>query len=290
MGLCSKPKTFAQAAGGESPMPSPFPGMDPYLEKPSLWPDLHIELITAIRAVLKTQLGPSYRVRIEERVYISTADDPGRSELVPDIQIVSRTMPGSSVIVSKTCQGVEIAEPLVIETLTAEEIHEPYLEISDAASRKVLTVIEVLSPTNKVSRSQGLKSFRKKRDAIMISHSRWVEIDLFRRGISLGVRKRIRPHEYLIHVSPVGLRLDGLSLVWPIRLSERLPVIPIPLHADQNTPLDIQEVLNTAYDRGGNETEVDYTEEPVPPLSKEWRVWADRVLHEKGLRPPPAAE
>jgi len=149
-----------------------------------------------------------------------------------------------------------------------------------------VTVIEVLSPAETVSRSQGLKRFRRKRDTIMRSSSHWVEIDLLRRGVSLALRKCIRPHEYFAHISPVRLRPEGL--VWPIRLSQRLPVIQIPLRAAENTPLDLQAVLETASDRGDNETEIDSTKEPEPPLSKEWRQWADCLLREQAQRRPAA--
>jgi hypothetical protein len=199
------------------------------LEKPSLWLDFQIELITAIRAALTAAVGPRDRVRIEERVY---------------------------------------------------------LEVTDAASRKVVTVIEVLSRADKVSGSQGLKSFRRKRDTIMRLSSHWVEIDLPRCGVSLALRQRIRPHEDFVPISPVRLRAEGL--VWPIRLSQRRPVIRIPLRAAEKTPLDLQAVLETASDRGDNQTEIDCAQELEPPLSKEWRQWADCSLGGKGLRRPAA--
>ncbi len=79
-------------------------------------------------------------------------------------------------------------------------------------------------------------------------------------------------------------------MLWPIRLSQRLPVIQIPLRPkDGDTPLDLQAVLDTAYDRAGYARGIDYKKEPVPPLSKEWKEWADRLLREKGLRPPKKA-
>ncbi len=172
----------------------------------------------------------------------------------------------------------------MLVTLLDEEVREPYIEIVDAASRKVVTVIEVLSPANKYSRSQGLKSFREKRKTIMRSSTHWVEIDLPRRGVSLALRKRIRPHEYLVHVSPVQIRNNGW--VWPIRLSQRLPVVRIPLRlGDDNVGLDLQAVLDAAYDRAGYQRSIDYTKEPVPGLSPIWTEWSDRWLREKGLRP-----
>ena len=68
-------------------MPSPFPGMDPYLEEPGLWPDVHHELISETRALLNTILRPKYYVRIEQRVYISDEGDSGRLVMVPDLRM-----------------------------------------------------------------------------------------------------------------------------------------------------------------------------------------------------------
>ena len=65
-------------------MPSPFPGMDPYLEEPGLWPDVHHNLITFAARFLTQQLRPKYYARVEERVYISDENDPGRRVIVPD--------------------------------------------------------------------------------------------------------------------------------------------------------------------------------------------------------------
>jgi hypothetical protein len=258
--------------------------MDPYLEKPTRWPDVHHELISEIRAQLNREFGPRYHAEIQERVYISTGDDPGRLILVPDVQVSSQGTGRRPSLPTVDGGGAEIAEPLVLETLINDEIRQPYLEIINLENRKVITVIEVLSPDNKYARAQGLKSFRQKRNAIMRSRSHWVEIDLLRGGVSLALRKHIRPHEYFVHVSPVQLRPQGR--VWPIRLSQRLPVIPIPLQpGDDDHPLDLQAVLDSAYDRARYDRVTDYTMQPVPPLGKEWRGWADRLLREKGLRP-----
>jgi hypothetical protein len=108
-------------------------------------------------------------------------------------------------------------------------------------------------------------------------------IDVLRRGVSLPLRKRIRPHDYLVHVSPTNRRPEGL--VWPIRLSQQLPVISIPLRpGDDDARLDLQAVLDTAYDHARYDTDIDYTKEPVPPLSPEWSEWSNQWLREKGFR------
>ena len=144
-------------------MPSPFPGMDPYLEEPGLWPDVQHGLISQMQAVLNRQLRPKYHVRVEERVYISDENDPGREVIIPD--------------------------PRVGES-----------------------------------------------------------------------------------------RPDG-----PVAAT--LPEIPIPLRPkDDDTPLDLQDVLATPYDRAAYDLEIDYRQDPVPPLPDKYAIWAGELLGSKGLR------
>jgi hypothetical protein len=267
-------------------MTSPFPGMDPYLENPGLWPDVHHTLITGYRDRLAVQLRPKYAVRIEERVYIADESDETfkpRSR-VPDVEVASRPgweearfSPGGE------ASHLEVAEPVVATTWFEEEIHEAFLKVIDMESRDVVTIIEVLSPTNKVPGSPGRESFETKRREVMNSPSHWVEIDLLR-GIRLvHVPKTIGPQEYLVHVSKKGLRPRGL--LYPIRLPQRLPVIPIPLKVgDPDARLDLQAVLDAAYDRASYDLEVDYGKEPQPPLDAEMAAWADELLRSKGLR------
>jgi hypothetical protein len=256
--------------------------MDPYLERPELWPDVHARIITRVSEVLTELLRPDYFVRIEERVYISEEGDPGRREWIPDVEVSIRPEREEKRPVDAGGH-LNVAEPIVARTLLDEEIRERYLEITDRARRKVVTVIEVLSPTNKVARSRGLKSFRAKRKQVMNSASHWVEIDLLRAGVTLPLRKRLPPHEYFVHISPVQRRPDGL--LWPIRLDDRLPALPIPLRTDDEVvPLDLQGVLGTVYDRAGYDLELDYTAAPRPPLDPKWQDWAHHLLCEKGMR------
>lgn len=263
-------------------MPSPFPGMDPFLEHPGLWPDAHHRIISVAGEMLGGQLRPKYYVRIEERVYISDENDPGRTVLVPDLRIATR--PGGEGIAFSPAGGaLEVAEPIVVTTLIEEDIHEPRLEVIDREQRSVVTVIEVISPTNKVAGSRGRASFEQKRREVMRSPSHWVEIDLLRGGDPLRTREAIPPCEYLVHVSRQDRRPRGR--VWPIRLSQRLPRVDIPLRSeDPDASLDLQAVLDTVYDRASYDLSIDYTADPVPPLKREWADWAHRLLCEKGLR------
>lgn len=271
-------------------MPSPFPGMDPYLEQPGLWRDVHLELISGIRAELSPRLHPKFHARVEERVYIEKGDDSTPSRWIPDVTIVPR--PGQDRAQTQSPEdpveaevvGVAVAEPIVVITRYEEEVHEPYLVIFESQSREAIAVIEVVSPSNKAQGSEGRKNFEQKRLEVLNSSCHWIEIDLLRAGTPLmAVPPSHQPYEYLVHISQYRQRPQ--ALLWPIRLSQRLPVIPIPLRPDdEEVSLDLQAVLNAAYDRAWYGARIDYRQEPDPPLEGEWAAWADRWLRKRGMR------
>lgn len=139
-------------------MPSPFPGMDPYLEAPEIWPDVHHELISEIRAALNPKLRTRYVARVELRIYISDDDDPGRAALVPDVRVeTSPLRKGAKKPTAATTLAV--TEPLIVPTLVDEEIEEAFLKIIHVESEALVTVIEVLSPTNKIRGSPRPSQF-----------------------------------------------------------------------------------------------------------------------------------
>ena len=256
-------------------MPSPFPGMDPYLEDPRLWPDVHHELVSAIRVLLNQVIRPKYVARLEERVYMVPDDDPEhRLYRVPDVKIDAgfdreRRGPLAS------AGGMVIAEPDLVRA--GDPIRESRIEVLDVSKRKVVTVIELLSPSNKLKGSAGRKSFLKKRRQVMDSRANWVEMDFLRMGTVPAVKRRYPHHQYLVHSSPAALRPD--SKAWPIRLQNPLPIVGIPLRApDPDAPLSLQQALNMAYERGSYDATAEYTKEPTPPLPPELAAWAAELL------------
>lgn len=255
--------------------------MDPYLEAPGLWPDVHHEIISVSREILNQKLRPKYHTRIEERVYISDEGDPGRSVIIPDLRIASRSGHEKGTFQPFKEAGISVAEPVVLTTLLDDEIHEPRIEIIETDGRRLVAIIEVLSPSNKVPGSHGRASFIEKRREIMNSSSHWVEIDLLRMGASFIARDMLPPCDYLVHASHAQKRPKGL--VWPIILTQRLPVISIPLKdEDPEIPLDLQQVLSTAYERGAYDLELNYHHEPNPPLPEKYLDWAKSLLSQKG--------
>jgi hypothetical protein len=259
--------------------------MDPYLEEPGLWPDVHLGLISQIQAQLNQRLRPKYHVRVEERVYVSDENDPGREVIIPDLRVADAGRNARDDWSAAETAGVyaAVAEPVVLTTLIDDEIHEAFLEVIDRADQSVVTVIEILSPTNKVSGSRGRASYQEKRREIMTSASHLVEIDLLRAGVAIHTRELLPPADYYVHVSRKAKRPK--AVVWPILLTQRLPVIAIPLRPeDADAPLDLQEVLTVAYDRAAYDMAVDYRREPVPPLTEPQQCWAHALLHSRGLR------
>jgi hypothetical protein len=271
-------------------MPSPFPGMDPYLESPRLWPDVHHSLISGIRQQLTPQLRPKYIARIEERVYISDDTDPGREVIIPIIPDVHLTVADGDARPASPHRGgasqgsANVARAIEVVELINQEIHEARIEIRDLVRREVVTVIEVLSPTNKLRGSEGRRLYMEKRRALVKSPAHLVEIDLLRTGAPVFVGHPLPPHDYGVYVSRATG--DGRrGLFWPITLDQQLPPLRIPLRdGDPDAELDLQRALNEAYEQAGYETDLDYAEQPDVNLPPQAAAWADEMLRAKGLR------
>ena len=270
-------------------MPSPFPGMDPYLEHPELWPDVHHSLITGVREQLNIALRPlHYVVRVELRTHEFELDDPASElYLVPVARAVKRDhpinwpqrLPDHAGIATAT-----VATPIELTDLEPVSAHHRFLEIRDLADRRVVTVIEIVSPSNKVNGSAGRRAFLAKRDEVRESDASWFEIDLLRSGtpsFTHPLVPRSAYRAYTDRTAATGRR----KLAWPISLRAPLPVLPVPLRPGElDVPLDLQVVLNAAYDRAAYDADADYQGDATPPLSADDAAWADIVLRAAKLR------
>ncbi len=257
-------------------MPSPFPGMDPYLEAPETWNDFHHGMISGIQEQLNRSLRPNYHAMVEERVYISDEADPGRKWIVPDVYVTKSEEPKCTDRVLATSADYDavttVAEPVIITTLIDDEIREAMLVIRDTKNREVITIIEVLSPTNKIAGSRGRASYEAKRSDVLQSQTNFVEIDFLRDGVPFFPRELLPPLDYAVHVSKFGKRPKGI--VWPILLKQRLPKIQIPLRPnDSEVEIDLGQIFHTAYDRAGYDMIIDYSQPPHVPFDEANAIW-----------------
>lgn len=272
-------------------MPSPFPGMDPFLEHPTVFPDLHDSAITYLREALQAKLPATYYAAIGSRDWVESS----QRLITPDINVLRRSEPSLKPD-SSAGGGVAVAtaarpRPIVVRVLE-EEIRENFVEIYARDGRQLVTAIELLSLTNKSPGPHGLDLYRLKQAELLQSKAHLVEIDLLRSGehvtsVPLGAALAgAGPYDY--HVCIRRFDAPNDYLVYPIRLEERLPVIDVPLlPADPPVSLDLQALLDRCYDAGAYGQRVEYGQmRVVPPLRPEQAEWAARVLREKCLLPP----
>jgi hypothetical protein len=260
-------------------MPSPFPGMDPYLEKPSLWPDFHQRFITYTSEQLQAKIRPKYNARIEERIHLI---QPPR-DYYPDVSIIRHPLRERPATVTTAATA---DEPYLIKALESQ-FREPYIEIVYLPTGEVVTTIELLSPINKTG--EGQQRYRQKQQQILNTETSLVEIDLLRAGqhtVAVPEKqvKEVAGWRYLVSVKRAGRY--GEFEVYFIPLDSRLPRCRIPLRPpDEDAVLDLPAVIERTYDVSGYEDFIDYRESPPPPpLSEEEMAWLETLLHEKGLR------
>ena len=261
-------------------MPSPFPGMDPYLEERSLWPDVHQRLITYISESLQPQVRPKYIARIGERIELASV----QKGYIPDVVIVD---PPRNPARSVADAGVLVAdEPLTLAFLE-EERHVPYIEIIYRETGDVITVIEVLSPANKSG--EGRKEYLRKQSDLLNSQVNLVEVDLLGFGQTTTLARTANitssaAWRYVITISRTHRRRALEAYAFGIK--DRLPRCRIPLRvADPDVVLDLPTVFNRCYDVGGYDLLIDYTQEPPVVLTPDEATWVHTYLQAQAFSP-----
>jgi hypothetical protein len=273
-------------------MPSPFPGMDPFIEGQA-WEEFHTAFIVTAQQALMPQLVPRYIARIERRVIVDHApeglEEPERF-IVPDVFIVEE-MPSASVGTVTTVAPSALKEALEVVTEAAGkakevrlaelpewEYRERFVEIRVRETGELVTVIELLSPTNKRKGSVGWNLYLCKRKELLYSRVHLVELDLLRGGERMPLVDAPKT-DYLALISRWEWRPKAVAIGWSLR--EPLPTIPIPLKGrGEWAKLDLQEVFTTVYDRGGYRYLLDYNRPIEPPLSDEEQSWVQERLKE----------
>jgi hypothetical protein len=266
-------------------VPTPFPGMDPYLEHPVFWPDVHNSLIAEIRNDLAPKLLPRYYVALEERVYLAE-----RQELTfisrPDVTVLGppSSIPLQANAIAPSANGLATVEPVLVEVPFLEETRETFLEVREAKSHVVVTVLELLSPVNKRP-GLGRNQYEEKRLQVLSSRTHLVEIDLLRMGPAMPIvhaEQEIHSH-YQILISRWQQRPQAVLLPFTVR--QAIPSFYLPLQpADEEPVVDLSALLHALIERVGYRLRVDYAVEPVPPFQGDDARWVDAQLRGAGLR------
>ncbi len=269
--------TESQSTGNEGnrdPNRSPFPGMDPYLEQPSVWHDFHESFIYECRRLLVPQISPAYVAKLDEHIYVhELAADERRLIGRGDITVAER--PGPTDAGSLSTQQAATTAPVQVELRPAVDLErENRIEIRDRETGRIVSVIELLSPANKHP-GQDRRQFLGKRDELLASDVNYVEIDLLRAGPRMPVDD-LPDCDYYALVSRAALR--PTADLWPIRLADPLPNIPVPLkEPDKDAILNLRLALDQAFEAGGYAAYI-YSGEPAPALSPDQQAWAEVQL------------
>lgn len=256
-------------------MPSPFPGMDPYIESHREWSDFHNDLAAELRTTLNMLLSANYyAVTTTYATYdiIQIARQDRRS-ISPDISIwqrrPSRTPTGSVAVIDPP--ALQSRMPLEVEVRISN------VEVRETRTDRLITAIEILSPVNKRPGPQR-ESYLRKRRELFRSDVHVIELDLLRDGQRSPLEVLPPPAAYYISLG----RADNRPTVdvWAVQLQERLPCIPIPLtDPDPDVALDLGAVVHEVYKRGAFVRRLDYTQPPPPPaLSVTEQAWVDDLL------------
>ena len=259
-------------------MPSPFPGMNPYLESPDRWPTVHNRLIVGLADLLTPRLLPKYQVDIDKRVY----EVSGLNTVLIGRPDVTVQQPRTADQESTTATSIEVRKtPLQVTLPMTEEVRESYLEVKDAETQNVVTAIEILSPTNK--RGDGRQKYLEKRAKVLNTQTNLVEIDLLTQGDPLPLAQNTVSSHYRILVSRSTIR--PLADLYAFNLSEPIPTFPLPLKGDDTEPeIDLQTLIEGVYERSGYDYFIDYKKDVAIALSDLDLEWINSQLKSAGLR------
>jgi hypothetical protein len=248
--------------------------MDPWLERPALWPDLHENLIIRLQDKLAPLLRPRYYLAVQQRTVVAVAP-PAPQPIFPDLAVVER----GKFSLDREYSVASLVEPVIVEIPWHETITEDYLEVVEAATHRVVTVVEILYPSNKRP-GEDREAYISKREKIFRTQINLVEIDLLRdwppmpfaflqtNGHSNHYRILIKRGKSLRH-----------AFLYAFSVRDPIPIFPLPLQpGDTEPPVRLGEVLKEAYDRCSYDYRIDYNQSPEPILSEADAKWAAEIL------------
>jgi hypothetical protein len=248
--------------------------MDPWLEHPAFWPDVDSRLITSIADDLAPRIAPRYFVGVGTRTAVLTDRDIDQV-YHPDVtnhstQSRAQPQPAGVALLESPEQSMPVVVPI------GEEIEETFVAIQELPGRKLVTVVEVLSPTNKKA-SDGRADYLKKRNDRVRSRVSLVEIDLLRGGEPMPIEPPPPQTDYRVLICRAGRRKSAELIVFP--WTTPIPPIPIPLlPGDAEPALDLSAVLHALIDRARYDLVVDYQRPPQPPLGRDNEALASTII------------
>ena len=248
-------------------MPSPFPGMNPYLEQEDVWHDFHERFMPAAAEMLLPQVRPNYIVKLDEHAYIHELPANERRLAGRPGVATTESRSGRSGAESQVASNAPVYGEL---SLAVDVERHAFIEIRDRQTRQIVTVLELLSPSNK-RLGADREAYLAKRVEFLRSGAHFIEIDLLRGGPRLPVEGL--PHcDYYVIVSRSNER--PRVGIWPISMRDPLPSVPVPLrHPDPDATLNLKAVLDRVYDAAGYEDYI-YSGTPQPPLNEPEALWA----------------
>ena len=270
-------------------MPSPFPGMDPYIEACGLWGDFHSTLIAETHRALSAVLPQGYVARTGKRSYLVLAEteENAASHFEPDVSITgprARSTGSPKKETGSASRTVE-AQPLSLRAFVETEFVEKFIDVYELRpQRRLVTSIEVLSPSNKKRRSPGWKKYLRKRQALLLGKANLIEIDLLRGGTRMPMLDPLPDSPYYLLVA----REESAPRcqVWRAYFDRPLPALVVPLSKpDADLTLPLQTLIDGIYEQSRYREDIDYTQPLVSPLTAEETAWLTKRLQSET---PPA--
>ncbi len=260
-------------------MQSLFPGMDPYIEACGLWEDFHPKLIGEIERTLAGLVPERYSVRLGERSYIALTDTEGKEfkPFLPDAGIPTSAGELSAKAPSSAVEAAE-TEAVSMEAFVSTEYRETFIEIYEHdPEKRLVTSLEVLSPSNKRRGSEGWELYLRKRQALLLGAANLVELDLLRGGGRLPTVTPWPNSPYALLVC--RQQRAPRCKVWPATFQRPLPPIPVPLSPpDVDVRLDLQPLIAAVYTRSRYGRDLDYSRPLQPPLGPDESAWVAELL------------
>jgi hypothetical protein len=263
-------------------MRSPFPGMDPYIEACGLWGDFHHDLISGIKSALAQAAPDRYVVRTGERSYVVLVEQDAKTSrpFYPDVSVTrERRKKGSRKAAGTTvAEPVLAAEPVLMRAFIEEEHREAFVEIYEATPElRLVTCIEVLSPSNKSPNTSGWDIYLRKRQSLLLGDTNLVEIDLLRGGRRMPMLDTWPDSPCTILVARA--KKHDRCRVWPVYFRIPIPPVPVPLaKPDLDISLDLQPMIDVIYRRSRYDRSIDYRRPPNPPLDATEALWLEKQL------------